>query len=428
MDKITEITRSDIYELLRNGVDEFTDKFEFFGRLNVIDFLGRLYDLESLPSKDRRFKNALYDIRCHDGFGDYDDDYWFLDDDRFLLRNGDGDEPLLNFLCEIFHPAVRKENSNWVTYFNKIDELLKKDGYEFYEKGKISGRDIYGIQDYEVDDYEFNVGDIFTERYHNDVFDSDNNVKNDYSSVVNEKLVGKLVEIIFEFNEPTIIQHSRYSDFKTHSNVMNEVSKTFHEFEEEHDYPKIENGLKFVPYLFDLIELQFNLLSYYEKYDFKDEINALLSTTDFFELSDRGLIIKKEKYNIINDEMKEKIDEVKEPGLKDLLKEAIEKYSEDSNASKKDAVEKIWDVLERLKTYYGGKKRSAEKIVNDISGNTEFFIELFNKEFTELTRIGNETNIRHFETYKQEITDQRYYDYLFNRCLSLIVLSLDYLE
>ncbi|MBR7683718.1 hypothetical protein KDK43_03735 [Streptococcus equi subsp. zooepidemicus] len=53
---------------------------------------------------------------------------------------------------------------------------------------------------------------------------------------------------------------------------------------------------------------------------------------------------------------------------------------------------------------------------------------LFNKEFGELTSIGNNFRIRHHETNKINIPDQRYYDYLFNRCLSLIALAIQYLE
>ena len=56
------------------------------------------------------------------------------------------------------------------------------------------------------------------------------------------------------------------------------------------------------------------------------------------------------------------------------------------------------------------------------------FAELFNTEFRILTDIGNKYRIRHHETNKIDIIDIRYYDYLFNRCLSLIALAIQYLE
>lgn len=52
----------------------------------------------------------------------------------------------------------------------------------------------------------------------------------------------------------------------------------------------------------------------------------------------------------------------------------------------------------------------------------------FNTEFKILTDIGNKYRIRHHETNKIDIIDIRYYDYLFNRCLSLIALAIQYLE
>ena len=68
------------------------------------------------------------------------------------------------------------------------------------------------------------------------------------------------------------------------------------------------------------------------------------------------------------------------------------------------------------------------------------FVELFNLEFRALTDIGNKFRIRHHETNKVDIADIRninlisyiadirYYDYLFNRCLSLINLAVQYLD
>ena len=48
--------------------------------------------------------------------------------------------------------------------------------------------------------------------------------------------------------------------------------------------------------------------------------------------------------------------------------------------------------------------------------------------FKSLTSIGNHYRIRHHETDKINITDSRYYDYFFNRCLSLIALAIQYLQ
>ena len=60
------------------------------------------------------------------------------------------------------------------------------------------------------------------------------------------------------------------------------------------------------------------------------------------------------------------------------------------------------------------------------SGNVEFW-NLFNVEYKALTDIGNKFRIRHHETDKVDIIDDRYYDYFYNRCLSLITMTLHFI-
>lgn len=63
-----------------------------------------------------------------------------------------------------------------------------------------------------------------------------------------------------------------------------------------------------------------------------------------------------------------------------------------------------------------------------MSGQKAHYKELFEKEFLELTQIGNNFRIRHHETTKTDIDDHRHYDYFYKRCLSLISVSIQYLD
>lgn len=145
---ITEITRRDIFDLLTLGIVSaedplFTHFLSWNGRMEETAFLSRLYNLRKLPSTDSRFADAAGDIYQH-RTNNYDwDDNWVFDDPRFELRHGT-DEILLNFLSEIFHPAVRSEREAWGLFLKAINDLLKPDGYQIVAKGQISGRDIYG--------------------------------------------------------------------------------------------------------------------------------------------------------------------------------------------------------------------------------------------------------------------------------------------
>ena len=153
MNRITSLTRRDIIEALTLGfdIDMLFDShhysFCFWGRMTTVEFLNRLYPLKELPSLDSRYKNAEEDISVHTMLNpnDYPNNWLFVDE-RFPLKCG-SDEDLLSFLCEIFHPEVRNENIDWQTCLNKLNSLLREDGYELYPKGHISGRDVYGWRD-----------------------------------------------------------------------------------------------------------------------------------------------------------------------------------------------------------------------------------------------------------------------------------------
>ncbi len=94
------------------------------------------------------------------------------------------------------------------------------------------------------------------------------------------------------------------------------------------------------------------------------------------------------------------------------------------------ALEKIWDAFERMKTYYQElkKKQSIEQLTELASSGNDDMKEELNKEAKELTRIGNEYQIRHFETDKKEIKQLEFVDYLFFRMLAFIHLIVTKLE
>lgn len=163
---ISDITRRDIIEVITNGfiVNKIDKKdvinpdfiipdnggtriiMPFHGRLKEIDFLKKLYPLDTMPSYDYRFDNAEGDIWQHTINNSDWDSFWFFDDDRFNLREGDGDETLLKFICEIIHPSVILPYSPWRYYLEKFNELLRPDGYTLYTCERISGRDVFSYK------------------------------------------------------------------------------------------------------------------------------------------------------------------------------------------------------------------------------------------------------------------------------------------
>lgn len=165
--------------------------------------------------------------------------------------------------------------------------------------------------------------------------------------------------------------------------------------------------------------------------EFRKDINGIFQKTGLlYTLTENMIIERVIEYGTVAPEIETVIKSVKEPGLKDLLDEAIMLFKQPNPALRNDAVEKLWDAFERLKTYYTNldKKASATKIVKEMSGGQLAFEQLFDAEFTALTKIGNDYRIRHHETNKIDILDIRYYDYFFNRCLALTLAAIQYLQ
>jgi hypothetical protein len=81
---ITQVTRRKIFDTIT------LSKVFWEGRLEEPDFLARIYDLDTMPSTDSRYKTAAGDIWQHrvNNPEDWPDD-WVFTDSRFGLQHGD---------------------------------------------------------------------------------------------------------------------------------------------------------------------------------------------------------------------------------------------------------------------------------------------------------------------------------------------------
>jgi len=134
--KISEITRRDILDAI------FLEQINLYGRLEEAEFLARLWDLDSMPSFDSRFKNATGDIWQHTVNNDDWEPGWVFSDSRFNLMRGD-DETFLRFLCETVHPVVRADVTECERLSQLFNSYLKNDGFQLIEKTRISGKPVF---------------------------------------------------------------------------------------------------------------------------------------------------------------------------------------------------------------------------------------------------------------------------------------------
>ncbi|NHQ80296.1 abortive infection family protein [Chromobacterium vaccinii] len=122
-------------------VDFFSlEKTCWSGALDEVEFLQRLYDLESLPSTDSQFKTAADDIWQHRVNNPEDwPDAWVFSDHRFRLMNGPT-EVFLRFLCEVVHPVVRPDRNDCLHLVNAINDRIQLYGWKLVEDEPLAGR------------------------------------------------------------------------------------------------------------------------------------------------------------------------------------------------------------------------------------------------------------------------------------------------
>lgn len=109
--------------------------------------------------------------------------------------------------------------------------------------------------------------------------------------------------------------------------------------------------------------------------------------------------------------------------LDQLLEEARTKFLDPSPQTHQEALERIWDAWERLKTVRNTDKKLGTVAILDVCA-TGAFRKVLEEEATAITALGNHLQIRHFETNKPEIVDPDYADYLFQRMFALVLLIL----
>lgn len=135
---ITAITRRRIVDALRIA------KTFWWGALDEVQFLERLYDLDAMESSDPRpqYPTARDDIIQHCISNDDWDWDWVFRDERFGLHEGPADV-LLAFLAEMLHPAVRHDEAEVQRLVKILNKALAADGFELYPVEYISGLPVF---------------------------------------------------------------------------------------------------------------------------------------------------------------------------------------------------------------------------------------------------------------------------------------------
>jgi len=134
--ELSEVTKREIFDILA------INKINFYGRLDEIEFLKRVYNLVEMPSSDARYGDAEKDIIKHTINNDDWPENWIINDSRFQLIHG-SDQIFLRFICEMIHPAVRVDELEVENILRLFNEHLSVDNWELYISKKISNRPVF---------------------------------------------------------------------------------------------------------------------------------------------------------------------------------------------------------------------------------------------------------------------------------------------
>ncbi len=416
MHHISEITKRDILDLFKNGVDVGwldTDlrAYPYHGRLSEIDFLNRLYPLNKMKSDEERFQNLEQVIYQHTVNNDDYEANWIFTDERFPLKDG-SDADYLRFICEIFHPVALKESDVSKKYFDLISSLLRKDGYELYPQDEISGRNVYSWRELTEKEVNFNGFLPFSQRLD----------KIEKLPSIAKSMRSNILAIMHKFEQDEYLTTDTGLNLtlSTTKAVLEKLSHSYEIkcFNEQHEYMPTQDFESFILYNFPACV--FDAIEIYYRFEPQRAIAAEFNT----HLEKVGYSLRGGKIESIQPVIPV-VKPTNDNDLRSLIEAANSLYRKNTPDDSQLALEKIWDALERSKTYLEiDKKRSVEKIKKCVSGNDEQIAQMIDDELRTLTNIGNQYQIRHFERGKHLISNKKVRDYLFNRCLGLINLIL----
>ena len=158
--------------------------------------------------------------------------------------------------------------------------------------------------------------------------------------------------------------------------------------------------------------------------EYQSEVNTMLRRCGHpFELDSPGRI-QRLGPPVLGENLASAVFSSGDPELDKLMETARRKFQNPDLLIRTEAIEKLWDAWERLKTILPGDKKASVKALLDAAVAEPTLRDRVEAEARELTEIGNIFMIRHSETDKVPIKESEHVDYLFHRMFALILMIL----
>lgn len=159
--------------------------------------------------------------------------------------------------------------------------------------------------------------------------------------------------------------------------------------------------------------------------EFRATVNRIFSRNGLaFEMLSTGRIVRVLP-PVLGENLKRTLFRTGDRTLDNMLEECRAKFSERNPLLRREALERLWDAWERLKSLADpdDKKRSIKVILDAAAAEPSLRARL-EEEAKELTGIGNSHLIRHSEVTQVPVIDVDQVDYLFHRLFAMIQLLL----
>ena len=161
--------------------------------------------------------------------------------------------------------------------------------------------------------------------------------------------------------------------------------------------------------------------------EFRDAINRIFRRNGLaYELTEHGHI-ERLAPPVLREELASGQFPTGDAELDRMLETARRKFCDPNEAIRREALESLWDAWERLKTLGDGsdKKTQITSLLDQTAGSSASkFRKALEREANELTKIGNNFQIRHSERNQERLARSEHVDYLFHRLFALIQVIL----
>lgn len=160
------------------------------------------------------------------------------------------------------------------------------------------------------------------------------------------------------------------------------------------------------------------------QFDFMVDVNSIFARCGVaYELQSNGRVVRLLP-PILRETLSRAIFRTGDRILDNAMEEARVKFSSPNPIIRREALERLWDAFERLKSLADADKKTSIAIILDTVASEKTFRGMLESEAKQLTEIGNSFLIRHYEKRQVPVIDTDHVDYLFHRLFSFIQLLL----